>query len=115
MNEGQASNGGGRKRRKKRPNQKVEHADLVSAINHGTRVAILKIYFENSTTLSPKQLSDMLDLQISVVSYHIRVLAEKNVLELVEEEPVRGSVAHFYELPDVIRTTPWLLESLDIN
>jgi len=47
-------------------------------------------------TASPRQLADMLNHDLSNVSYHVRVLTELGLIELVSEESVRGAVAHFY-------------------
>jgi DNA-binding transcriptional ArsR family regulator len=38
----------------------------------------------------------MLNHDLSNVSYHVRVLGELGLIELVREESVRGAVAHFY-------------------
>jgi DNA-binding transcriptional ArsR family regulator len=38
----------------------------------------------------------VLDQKLTNVSYHVRVLEELGLVELVEEEAIRGSVAHFY-------------------
>jgi DNA-binding transcriptional ArsR family regulator len=48
-------------------------------------------------TASPKEISDALEVPLSNVSYHVRVLDELGLVEIVEEESVRGSVAHFYK------------------
>lgn len=47
-------------------------------------------------TMSPKELADELGAPLSDVSYHVRVLRELGVIELVRTEPVRGAVAHYY-------------------
>jgi DNA-binding transcriptional ArsR family regulator len=49
-----------------------------------------------SRVASPRQLSEMLNHDLSNVSYHVRVLEELDLIELVREESVRGAVAHFY-------------------
>lgn len=88
------------------------HADLVAALNHPTRVALLRHLLTEESARSPKEMAAALDKPLSAVSYHVRVLEAKNAVELTEEERVRGSVAHFYELTDLIKTTPWVLTSL---
>ena len=45
---------------------------------------------------SPRELSDTLEESLSNVSYHVRVLAERAVINLVRTKPARGSVQHFY-------------------
>jgi DNA-binding transcriptional ArsR family regulator len=49
------------------------------------------------TVASPKEISERIEVPLSNVSYHVRVLDELGLIEVVEEESVRGSVAHFYE------------------
>jgi len=88
-----------RKRRKaaKRQRQpgKSPQQVLVKALNHPVRVKALTILTER--TASPKEISEALEVPLSNVSYHVRVLDELGLIEIVEEESVRGSVAHFYK------------------
>lgn len=88
-----------RKRRKaaKRQRQPGKSAQqvLVKALNHPVRVKALTILTER--TASPKEISEQLEVPLSNVSYHVRVLDELGLIEIVEEESVRGSVAHFYK------------------
>ncbi|HET7418106.1 MAG TPA: winged helix-turn-helix domain-containing protein [Solirubrobacterales bacterium] len=67
---------------------------LVKALNHPVRVKALTILTDR--TASPKEISELLEVPLSNVSYHVRVLEELGLIEIVEEESVRGSVAHFY-------------------
>ena len=46
---------------------------------------------------SPKEISEQIQAPLSNVSYHVRVLDELGLIEIMEEESVRGSVAHFYK------------------
>jgi DNA-binding transcriptional ArsR family regulator len=91
------------------------NAALVTALNHPTRRQLLKIYLEKDAALSPKELAGMTGEKLPTISYHVRVLADKNAIELAEEEPVRGSVAHFYRATALTKSTPWVLESLDFE
>lgn len=68
---------------------------LVKALNHPVRVKALTILTEKIA--SPKEISGQIDAPLSNVSYHVRVLDELGLVEIVEEESVRGSVAHFYK------------------
>jgi DNA-binding transcriptional ArsR family regulator len=88
---------------------------FVAALSHPTRREILKLYLEKDAALSPKKLADLTGQKLSTVSYHVRVLADENAIELTEEEPVRGSVAHFYRASALTKSTPWVLESLDLR
>jgi len=68
---------------------------LVKALNHPVRVKALTILTERIA--SPKEVSEQIDAPLSNVSYHVRVLDDLGLVEIMEEESVRGSVAHFYK------------------
>lgn len=68
---------------------------LVKALNHPVRVKALTILTERIA--SPKEIADIIEAPLSNVSYHVRVLDELGLVEIMEEENVRGSVAHFYK------------------
>jgi DNA-binding transcriptional ArsR family regulator len=88
-----------RKRRKvakrKRKAEGSPQEVLVKALNHPVRVKALTILTEKIA--SPKEISAQIEMPLSNVSYHVRVLDELGLVEIVEEESVRGSVAHFYK------------------
>jgi DNA-binding transcriptional ArsR family regulator len=88
---------------------------FAAALNHPTRRTLLKLFLENEGALSPKELADLTGEKLPTVSYHVRVLADKNAIELAEEEPVRGSVAHFYRVSALTKGTAWVLERLDLE
>lgn len=48
-------------------------------------------------------------MKLSSVGYHVRVLNRLGLIEIVEEEQVRGSVAHFYKLVNrpLVQNTDW--------
>jgi DNA-binding transcriptional ArsR family regulator len=106
-----------RKRRKvtkrKRQSGKSPQEVLVKALNHPVRVKALTILTER--TASPKEISELIDAPLSNVSYHVRVLDELGLIEIREEENVRGSVAHFYRAVErpLIDNPDW--EKLDAN
>lgn len=102
-----------RKRKPDDPN--TVHNAFVSALNHPIRRTLLKLFLENEVALSPKELAELTGEKLPTVSYHVRVLADKNAVELAEEEPVRGSVAHFYRPTALTKSTPWVLQSLDLE
>jgi DNA-binding transcriptional ArsR family regulator len=87
-----------RKRRKAKRKRQVGRSPqeiLVKALNHPVRVKALTILTERIA--SPKEISDLIEAPLSNVSYHVRVLEELGLIEIREEENVRGSVAHFYQ------------------
>ena len=90
-----------KRNRWKRPAQRPEvrpQEALAKALSHPLRAQALAILAERIA--SPKEIADELDKLLTNVSYHVRVLEELGLIELVEEETVRGSVAHFYRAVD---------------
>jgi DNA-binding transcriptional ArsR family regulator len=81
--------------RRKRQAGKSPQEVLVKALNHPVRVKALTILTERIA--SPKEISEQIEAPLSNVSYHVRVLDELGLIEIMEEESVRGSVAHFYK------------------
>jgi DNA-binding transcriptional ArsR family regulator len=81
-------------KRKRKPDSSPQEV-LVKALNHPVRVKALTILTEKIA--SPKEISAQIEMPLSNVSYHVRVLDELGLVGIVEEESVRGSVAHFYK------------------
>lgn len=81
------------------------------ALGHPFRIKALSILAER--VASPRELAEAMDVELSLLSYHVRVLRELDLIEVVREEKVRGAVAHFYKAVD----RPWVddeeWESLD--
>jgi DNA-binding transcriptional ArsR family regulator len=69
-------------------------ARMVKAISHPLRQRILVECSERAA--SPSDLADEWAESRSGVAYHFRVLSDLGVIELVNEERVRGSVKHYY-------------------
>jgi DNA-binding transcriptional ArsR family regulator len=67
---------------------------LLKAISHPLRHRLLGLL--DDRTASPNELARELDLPLGRVSYHIRLLADLGVIELVRTEPRRGALEHFY-------------------
>ena len=88
---------------------------FVAALSHPTRRQLLKLFLERDAALSPKELAELTGERLPTISYHVRVLADKSTIELAEEEPVRGSVAHYYRASELTKGTPWVLASLDLQ
>jgi DNA-binding transcriptional ArsR family regulator len=83
-------------------------ATLLSILQHPLRKRLLRFYVEAEGALSPKELTLLANNpKISNVGYHVRVLVEKGAVELVETQPRRGSVEHFYEATDLVDEVPW--------
>jgi len=67
---------------------------LIKALSHPLRQRIL--YALGEGTASPSELSKRLGEPLGNVSYHVKILAECDAIELVKTAPVRGAVEHFY-------------------
>lgn len=70
---------------------------------HPVRESILTMLrYEDSMTVTA--MADRMAMfvepppSIGVVAYHVRVLAQRGAIELVDETRVRGSIAHHYAL-----------------
>jgi DNA-binding transcriptional ArsR family regulator len=46
--------------------------------------------------ISPRELAPRLEVRLSNLSFHIRVLAECEAITLVRTQQVRGAMQHFY-------------------
>jgi DNA-binding transcriptional ArsR family regulator len=68
--------------------------NLLVALRHPLRRQILTTMGDGET--SPRDLAEVLGRPLSNVSYHVRVLLNCGVLELVRTRQVRGSMQHFY-------------------
>jgi DNA-binding transcriptional ArsR family regulator len=79
------------------PPRRSDDNDLLVALRHPLRRRILRELAAGGPT-SPRRLSLSLGQPLSNVSYHVRVLAERGAVTLVEAKPARGSVEHFYRL-----------------
>ncbi len=67
---------------------------LIKALGHPLRQRVLHAL--NEGVASPSQLSKQLGEPLGNVSYHVKILAECEAIELVKTAPVRGAVEHFY-------------------
>jgi DNA-binding transcriptional ArsR family regulator len=59
------------------------------------RRSILK-EMQGEEEISPRELSHRMEISLSKLSYHVRVLVECEAITLVRTQPVRGSMQHFY-------------------
>jgi DNA-binding transcriptional ArsR family regulator len=67
---------------------------LMKALSHPLRQRILTAL--NQRVASPAELSEELGESLGNVSYHVKILAELEAIELVRTAPVRGALEHFY-------------------
>lgn len=73
---------------------------VVKALGHGLRVEILAIL--NDRMASPSELAKELDEGLSQVSYHVKVLKDFDMIEMVKTEPRRGAVEHYYKASEKV-------------
>jgi predicted ArsR family transcriptional regulator len=77
---------------------------LARANTHPLRVSILEVLnLDGGRTLSPKDLSLELQAPLSTVNYHVTELRHSNLVEVVDEQQVRGAIEHFYRTVDIGR------------
>jgi DNA-binding transcriptional ArsR family regulator len=67
---------------------------LGAIVGHPLRAKIWTVLAEE--VASPTELSRRFSEEVSDVSYHVKVLRENDVIELVDKRQVRGAVEHFY-------------------
>jgi DNA-binding transcriptional ArsR family regulator len=67
---------------------------LAAIVAHPTRARAFSILAER--TASPVEIAQEIGKDVGHVGYHVRKLQELNLIELVDEKPVRGAVEHFY-------------------
>jgi DNA-binding transcriptional ArsR family regulator len=89
----------------------AEGEGLLVALRHPLRREILRTMI-GRRKISPREVADVLRDPLSNVSYHVRVLVECGVIELVDEAPVRGSIQHFYRASI---DEPWALSALGLE
>jgi DNA-binding transcriptional ArsR family regulator len=85
--------------------------DLLMALRHPLRRQILRA-MGAERAISPRQISRALGQPLSNVSYHVRVLADRGTIALVNTKPVRGSMQHFYR---TAIDAPWARQVLGFN
>jgi hypothetical protein len=74
--------------------QQAADENLVKALSHPLRWQILRMINEGTST--PAGIARRLGVRTENVSYHVRVLNELGVIELVGTTPVRGALEHHY-------------------
>jgi DNA-binding transcriptional ArsR family regulator len=92
-----------------------DEQELLKALAHPMRSALLELCLEAAGARSPKELSGFTDQPLPHVSYHVRVLADCGAVEVVAEKPVRGSVEHFYRATPLVKKTRWVHAALGLT
>src|ERR1044072_9636441 len=66
----------------------------LQGLGHPIRVqALVLLEFEST----PRELAEVIGEPLGVVSYHVRMLAQYELVERVRTEPRRGALSHFYQ------------------
>lgn len=68
---------------------------LLKALAHPVRARALTVL--NQRVASPSELAAEQEEAVGYVAYHVRVLHELELIELVETRQVRGATEHFYQ------------------
>jgi DNA-binding transcriptional ArsR family regulator len=79
---------------KKRQTASAVDSRLAKALAHPLRVQLLAAL--NQEVASPNELAKKLGEPLTNVSYHVRMLHDLGTIELVETEPRRGALEHYY-------------------
>jgi DNA-binding transcriptional ArsR family regulator len=78
----------------KRETASAVDSRLAKALAHPLRVQLLAAL--NEGVASPNELAKRLGEPLTNVSYHVRMLHDLGTIELVETEPRRGALEHYY-------------------
>ena len=93
-----------RRERRRKGNRQVQ---LIRALDHELRRAILRTLNDSKEPMSPNGISKVLRRNLSNVSYHMSVLRQLGAVAEVAQGPVRGALEHFYS-PTIEGNTPIL-------
>lgn len=88
----------------KTPDDKTDEL-LVKALSHPLRRRLVRLMLGRPEALSPREASQILDVSLHNVSYHVRCLADASALTLVDTEPVRGSMKHLYRPAPALKSS----------
>lgn len=86
---------------------------LAAIVAHPTRARAFSILAER--TASPVEIAQEIGKDVGHVGYHVRKLQQLNLIELVDERPVRGAVEHFYRAVErpVVREEAFAEQSIE--
>ena len=84
----------GKRASKREPSLSGDDSTLLKALAHPVRARALTVL--NQRVASPSELAAEQGEVVGYVAYHVRVLHELDLIELVETRQVRGATEHFY-------------------
>jgi DNA-binding transcriptional ArsR family regulator len=77
-----------------KPRTESKPQRLLKAVGHPVRAKAFNVLMNEAA--SPKQISLLTGEEIHTVAYHVKVLEELEVIELVDTAPRRGATEHYY-------------------
>lgn len=88
---------------------------IARAFGHRYRVRIMELLNEGDS--SPTDVAKRMNLDSSKLSYHFKVLADLDCIELVDLIPVKGTVKHIYRSKQqtLFANLAWAALSLDVR
>ena len=86
--------GKGKPAGRREPSLSGDDSTLLKALAHPVRARALTVL--NQRVASPSELANEQGEVVGYVAYHVRVLHELGLIELVETRQVRGATEHFY-------------------
>jgi DNA-binding transcriptional ArsR family regulator len=84
----------GRREIEQNPSLTGNDATMMKALSHPVRARALTVL--NERVASPSELAAEQEEAVGYVAYHVRVLREMELIELVKSRQVRGATEHFY-------------------
>lgn len=79
----------------------IDWEGLARSGTHPLRVSILEVLaMDGGRTLSPTELGYELQAHLATINYHVTKLCEAALIRLAHEQEVKGTIEHFYCLPD---------------
>ena len=86
--------------------------ELLDAVRHPIRRSLLRRFLESAEMLSPKELSDLENESLSVISYHVRELDKLGAIEIAGDQQVRGALQRFYLPTARVKRSPLIRRRL---
>jgi hypothetical protein len=84
-------------RKRKKATKGRMRANMIFAIAHHVRRAIMRLYVEAEQPLTPAQAAKALHLPVAMITYHVNILRRLGALEVVGRRRRRGATEHLYD------------------
>jgi predicted transcriptional regulator len=79
------------------------------------RIIFMMIYRKQDEAVGSREIARQLEHPLSSVNYHLRVLAEKELISLARTEPVRGTLRNYYVCPPAVRNDASVREAIGLT